>query len=150
MGLDIRWPIGLMFLLLGIVLAAYGLMSDATIYAQSLGMNVNLIWGAVLAVFGLLMIALARWGRKTKQNIADDRPATTRGPAAGVSPAISRSQNAGSCFSRAGPNESDWRAHRLQRWVCFSRSDRSRNVHCNCAALRPHPENSFRTFQRNN
>jgi hypothetical protein len=84
MGLDIRWPIGLMFLLLGIVLAVYGLMSDATIYAQSLGMNVNLIWGAVLAVFGLLMIALARWGRKTKQNIADDRPATTRGPAAGV------------------------------------------------------------------
>lgn len=78
MGLDIRWPIGLMFLLLGIVLAAYGLMSNADIYAQSLGLNVNLIWGAVLAVFGLIMVALARAGRKTKQNIADDRPATTR------------------------------------------------------------------------
>jgi hypothetical protein len=78
MGLDIRWPIGFMFLLLGVVLAVYGLVSDADIYAQSLGMNVNLIWGSVLIVFGLVMIALARAGRKTRQNIADDRPATTR------------------------------------------------------------------------
>jgi len=78
MGLDIRWPIGLMFLLLGAVLASYGLMSDANIYARSLGMNVNLIWGAVLAVFGLLMIVLARLGGKAKPNNADDRPATTR------------------------------------------------------------------------
>jgi len=78
MGLDIRWPIGFMFLLLGIVLAIYGLVSDADIYAQSLGMNVNLIWGGVLIAFGLVMIALARSGRKTRQNISDDRPATTR------------------------------------------------------------------------
>jgi hypothetical protein len=84
MGLDIRWPIGLMFLLLGVVLAGYGLMGDATIYAQSLGINVNLIWGGALAAFGILMIVLARRGARTKQNIADDRPATTRGPAAGI------------------------------------------------------------------
>jgi hypothetical protein len=84
MGLDIRWPIGLMFLLLGIVLAGYGLVSDSAIYEQSLGINVNLIWGAVLAAFGLLMIVLARRGGKAKQIIADDRPATNRGPAAGV------------------------------------------------------------------
>jgi hypothetical protein len=37
-----------------------------------------LIWGAVLIVFGLVMIALARFGRKTRQNAPDDRPATTR------------------------------------------------------------------------
>jgi hypothetical protein len=69
MGLDIRWPIGLMFLLLGIILAAYGLFSNPTIYAQSLGMNVNLIWGAVLSVFGIVMILLARSGKKSQQRI---------------------------------------------------------------------------------
>jgi len=78
MGLDIRWPIGVMFVVIGLVLAGYGLMSDAAIYARSFGMNVNLIWGAVLAVFGILMIVLARIGNKAKLNSADDRPATTR------------------------------------------------------------------------
>jgi hypothetical protein len=82
MGLDIRWPIGYMFLLLGVVLAAYGLLSDATIYQQSLGMNVNLIWGAVLGAFGIVMILLARSGKKSQQKTADagiknDRPAPT-------------------------------------------------------------------------
>jgi hypothetical protein len=69
MGLDIRWPIGLMFLLLGVILAAYGLFSNPTIYAQSLGTNVNLIWGVVLGAFGIIMILLARSGRKSQQKI---------------------------------------------------------------------------------
>ena len=77
MGLDIRWPIGYMFLILGIVLAAYGFLSDATIYQQSLGLNVNLIWGAILGAFGIIMILLARFGKKTQQKISDDRPSTT-------------------------------------------------------------------------
>jgi hypothetical protein len=67
MGLDIRWPIGYMFLLLGIILAAYGLFSNPTIYAQSLGMNVNLIWGAILGAFGIVMLLLARSGEKSQQ-----------------------------------------------------------------------------------
>ena len=39
MGLDIRFPIGLMFTLLGALLAIYGLAtgSDAAMYASSLG-----------------------------------------------------------------------------------------------------------------
>jgi hypothetical protein len=77
MGLDIRWPIGCMFLILGIVLAVYGIFSDATIYAQSLGMNVNLIWGAILAAFGIIMLLLARFGKKSQQRTSDDRPSTT-------------------------------------------------------------------------
>jgi hypothetical protein len=82
MGLDIRWPIGYMFLILGIVLAAYGLISDATIYQQSLGMNVNLIWGAILGAFGIMMIVLARFGKKSLQNISvarnsNDQPSKT-------------------------------------------------------------------------
>jgi len=82
MGLDIRWPIGYMFLIIGAVLAAYGLLSDATIYEQSLGMNVNLIWGGVLSAFGIIMILLARFGKKSRQKMSDarnanDRPAPT-------------------------------------------------------------------------
>ena len=69
MGLDIRWPIGYMFLIMGIILAAYGIFSDATIYAQTLGMNVNLIWGIILAAFGIVMLLLARSGSKSQQKI---------------------------------------------------------------------------------
>ncbi|WP_291986323.1 hypothetical protein [Luteitalea sp.] len=63
MGLDIRWPMGLLFLLLGAILAGYGVLSDPAIYARSLGLNVNLWWGAVLLVSGVVMVALARRAR---------------------------------------------------------------------------------------
>jgi hypothetical protein len=56
MGLDIRLPIGLMFAVLGVLLGGYGLLGDRSIYAQSLGININLIWGAVLLAFGVLML----------------------------------------------------------------------------------------------
>ena len=64
MGLDIRTPIGLMFTLIGTVLAVYGLVSDPALYARSLGLNVNLYWGGVLALFGLIMLALGRFAPK--------------------------------------------------------------------------------------
>lgn len=65
MGLDIRMPIGLMFSLVGLLLAGYGLTSPKDIYeAHSLGININLIWGAVLIVFGGLMLAGALRARK--------------------------------------------------------------------------------------
>jgi hypothetical protein len=60
LGLDIRTPIGLMFTLIGGLLAIYGLVSDPALYARSLGLNVNLYWGAFLALFGLVMLALGR------------------------------------------------------------------------------------------
>lgn len=61
MQLDIRLPMGLLFLILGIILVAYGLVSDPAIYAaHSLGQNVNLLWGAIFALFGGVMLFLAR------------------------------------------------------------------------------------------
>jgi hypothetical protein len=54
MGLDIRLPIGAFFLLIGLVLAAYGIL-DGSSKEQTLGININLIWGVVLLVFGGLM-----------------------------------------------------------------------------------------------
>lgn len=60
MGLDIRWPMGLLFVLLGLILAGYGVISDPAIYARSLGLNVNLWWGLALLACGAVMVALAR------------------------------------------------------------------------------------------
>jgi hypothetical protein len=63
MGLDIRWPIGLMFTLIGILLALNGALVKSD-HAISLGININLIWGIVLLVFGVLMLLGAISGRK--------------------------------------------------------------------------------------
>ncbi len=62
MGLDIRWPIGLMFSLIGILLVSYGLItgSNAEVYHRSLDLNVNLYWGLLLVVFGGAMLFFAR------------------------------------------------------------------------------------------
>jgi hypothetical protein len=62
MGLDIRIPIGLMFTVIGTLLTGYGLVADRSIFARSLGINVDLIWGIVLLVFGLAFVIAGRRG----------------------------------------------------------------------------------------
>ncbi len=65
MGLDIRWPIGLMFSLIGAMLVIFGLAtgSDVEMYKRSLGANVNLYWGLLLLVFGAWMLTMAWRGK---------------------------------------------------------------------------------------
>lgn len=64
MGLDIRLPIGMMFSLIGVLLAVSGFFTrgDAAMYERSLNININLWWGIFLVVFGLFMLipALAK------------------------------------------------------------------------------------------
>jgi hypothetical protein len=65
MNLDIRYPIGLLFLVVGAILAIYGMVSGPEIYAaHSLGLNINLWWGLIQIAFGALMVALAKRGAK--------------------------------------------------------------------------------------
>ena len=67
MGLDIRWPIGLMFSLVGLILSIYGAVTGSTqpeMYERSLGRNVNLYWGLLLLVFGAAMLVMAWRGSK--------------------------------------------------------------------------------------
>lgn len=64
MRLDLRLPIGLMFSIIGLMLLAFGLFSDAEIYRRSLDVNVNLWWGIVLLAFGLAMLGLALRGTR--------------------------------------------------------------------------------------
>lgn len=71
MGLDIRRPLGLLFLALGALLVIYGFVADPTVYQRSLGINVNTIWGACLFVFGGIVLFLGSRGKVTT------RPAET-------------------------------------------------------------------------
>jgi len=66
MGLDLRWPIGLMFSLIGALLSVTGLItwSDADMYKRSLGINIDLWWGLLLLVFGVFMLLMAKSGSR--------------------------------------------------------------------------------------
>jgi sulfite exporter TauE/SafE len=59
---DIRIPIGLMFSILGVLITGFGIvtMSNSEMYQKSLGINVNIIMGILMLVFGLIMLFLAR------------------------------------------------------------------------------------------
>jgi len=63
---DIRMPIGLMFSILGLVISAYGLItiSNTEMYQKSLGININIIMGVIMLIFGLGMLYFARRKKK--------------------------------------------------------------------------------------
>jgi multisubunit Na+/H+ antiporter MnhG subunit len=82
MNLDIRIPIGILFVTLGVLLAAFGVISDKAIYARSLEINVNFWWGLAMLVFGTLMAFFglrAAAGKPATDTPADDELAP-RGP----------------------------------------------------------------------
>ncbi|MDX2183266.1 MAG: hypothetical protein SFW08_04700 [Gemmatimonadaceae bacterium] len=61
-SLDLRVPIGGLFVALGAVIGAFGLFTagDAAMYAKSGGININLWWGVVLLVTGAAFLLAAR------------------------------------------------------------------------------------------
>jgi threonine/homoserine/homoserine lactone efflux protein len=63
---DIRIPIGLMFSILGILITVFGFVtiSNGEMYQKSLGINVNIVMGALMLVFGLLMLYFSRKKKK--------------------------------------------------------------------------------------
>jgi hypothetical protein len=65
-GLDIRLPIGGLFVVLGLILGGYGVAtnSDAERYARSMSVNINLWWGLVMLLFGTLLLLLAGSSRR--------------------------------------------------------------------------------------
>jgi len=61
MSLDLRIPMGLLFTIVGALMTVYGLVTfGSNIYQRSAGMNINLIWGLVMLVFGIIMYTLGR------------------------------------------------------------------------------------------
>jgi hypothetical protein len=63
---DIRIPIGLMFSIIGVLITVFGLatISNTELYHKSLGINVNLIMGVLMLIFGLIMLYFARKKKK--------------------------------------------------------------------------------------
>jgi hypothetical protein len=74
MGLDIRIPIGATFAVIGSLLAVYDLAAarSARTYEQSLSINANLWWGAVMLVFSLAMHYLGRRGGDATVHLAEE------------------------------------------------------------------------------
>jgi hypothetical protein len=66
MPLDIRIPIGVMMGLMGVMLAGYGLLGPHDIYARSLGININLVWGSVLIAFAAVLLVLGMRGKTVR------------------------------------------------------------------------------------
>ena len=75
MSLDLRIPMGLMFLIVGAIFSIYGLVTrGSAIYAKSVNMNINLIWGVVMLVFGGAMFLLGRrWQRRPVEAVEGRR-----------------------------------------------------------------------------
>ena len=57
---DVRLPIGLLFLAMGLLVGGYGLLGHP---APSAGVNIDLVWGGVMGVFGAVMLGLAALSR---------------------------------------------------------------------------------------
>ncbi len=64
--LDIRWPIGLLFLALGALVAIYGAVASRSTSGLPIGngriieFNLNVVWGVVMLLFG----AFVTWGAR--------------------------------------------------------------------------------------
>jgi hypothetical protein len=66
--IDIRYPIGLLFSVIGIALLIYGVttMHDMDLYQKSLGVDLNLWAGLLMLTFGVVMLALAKGVREKR------------------------------------------------------------------------------------
>ena len=62
MGLDIKVPIGLMFTILGLLLAIFGLATagDEELYRRSMDININLWTGLAMVLIGVFMLATSK------------------------------------------------------------------------------------------
>ena len=65
MQLDLRYPIGLLLITYGVMLALQGAIVGATV----LGLSVNLYWGALMAVCGIVALWLARRSARRRRDV---------------------------------------------------------------------------------
>lgn len=74
MGINIKLPIGLLFLILGILLTIFGLatISDPGMYAKSLGININLWTGLAMMVVALVLLGSLFFERKALKRALKD------------------------------------------------------------------------------
>jgi len=66
MNLDVRLPIAWLFLIVGLLLAGYGVLTPHAAVEVNPGFNINLWWGSVLVLFAGALLAAATWSRRHK------------------------------------------------------------------------------------
>jgi hypothetical protein len=67
-SLDIRWPIGFIFTIYGVILLAYGAASsNGTVVVNNESLAVDLICGGAFLIFGAFMgmLAVRSWRRRS-------------------------------------------------------------------------------------
>jgi uncharacterized protein YhhL (DUF1145 family) len=65
--LDVRVPIGALFTVLGVLLAAYGALEPTAVKsAFTKGGQINMWWGLVMLIFGVFMLLVARPSKAAK------------------------------------------------------------------------------------
>ena len=66
-SLDLRLPIGGLFTALGVIIGAYGIATNGSaMYAQSQSININLWWGLVMLIVGVLMFVMGMRATRTQ------------------------------------------------------------------------------------
>lgn len=63
--LDLKLPIGWLLAAYGVLLTVYGLLTEKEMYAISLGINLNLIWGLLMLAIGAGFLAAAFLRKKS-------------------------------------------------------------------------------------
>jgi hypothetical protein len=67
MPFDVRLPIGLLFMAIGVLVASYGLIGEPAVFqARSAGLDIDLVWGSVMAGFGAVMLGLVAFARRKR------------------------------------------------------------------------------------
>ena len=67
MGLDIKFPIGLMFTIFGVILTIFGIITNGNeMYSISLNANINLFSGVFMLLFGGFMLIASQITKKKK------------------------------------------------------------------------------------
>lgn len=76
MALDLRFPIGLLFSIFGVILTAQGIRNPV----KTVDININFWWGLVMLAFGIVMLLLAIFGKhpQVKSGVVLENPETRR------------------------------------------------------------------------
>lgn len=67
--LDLKIPLGCLITFYGLVLILYGYFTDSAVYQKSLNINVNVIWGCVMLVIGVVLLVAAVITHRNKSNV---------------------------------------------------------------------------------
>ncbi len=54
--LNLKFPLGALLSFYGLLLIIYGLFTASEHYQKSLGININLVWGGLVLLVGIVML----------------------------------------------------------------------------------------------